>query len=224
MLRFSSRVSIARSASVLWFASVCARTLSPVRSRGLFCVCCLPLLALDSNVPHGLGDGQYEIRVKQCAAAIAVLQLKFPTVKQLRDVSLEQLMSVEQMMDEESFFRARHVITENDRTVRCASLLAAGDYARLGQLMTHSHVSMKNDYEISCDEVDTLVDIALELPGVYGSRMTGGGFGGCTVTLVAASEVEKVAEAIREEYKEQTGIEATTIITRPGPGATIIKL
>ena len=90
--------------------------------------------------------------------------------------------------------------------------------------MTHSHVSLKNDYEVSCDEVDTLVDIALELPGVYGSRITGGGFGGCTITLVDAKEVDKVEEAILAEYKERTGIEATTIVTRPGPGAMIVKL
>jgi galactokinase len=102
--------------------------------------------------------------------------------------------------------------------------LATGDYGRLGQLMTHSHVSMKNDYEISCDELDCLVDIALELPGVFGSRMTGGGFGGCTVTLVKASEVTKVQEAIEAEYKERTGIEATCLITRPGPGALIVRL
>ena len=107
---------------------------------------------------------------------------------------------------------------------RAAVFLSQGAYPRLGQLMTHSHVSMKNDYEISCDEIDCLVDIALELPGVFGSRMTGGGFGGCTVTLVAAAEVAKVEEAIIAEYRERTGIEATTIITRPGLGAAIIKL
>jgi len=171
------------------------------------------------------------------------------------------------MMDEEAFYRARHVITENQRTMqseaqqstmqrrrgplwaeerrgacgahvpsicvscpfdsnlsRAAVFLSQGQYPRLGQLMTHSHVSMKNDYEISCDEIDCLVDIALELPGVFGSRMTGGGFGGCTVTLVAAEEVAKVEEAIVAEYKERTGIDATTIVTRPGAGAAIIKL
>ena len=90
--------------------------------------------------------------------------------------------------------------------------------------MTFSHVSLKNDYEVSCDEVDCLVDIALELPGVHGSRITGGGFGGCTITLVDAQHVDKVEEAIIAEYKERTGIDATTIITRPGPGACIIKL
>jgi galactokinase len=107
---------------------------------------------------------------------------------------------------------------------RAAVCLSTGDYVRLGQLMTHSHVSLKNDYEVSCDELDTLVDIALELTGVYGSRMTGGGFGGCTVTLVKAEDCEKVQEAIEAEYKEQTGIEATCIITRPGHGAQIVRL
>jgi galactokinase len=94
------------------------------------------------------------------------------------DATLDQLNAVESMMDETAFYRARHVITENDRTVQAAVALSQNAYKRLGQLMTHSHVSMKNDYEISCDEVDCLVDIALELPRVYGSRMTGGGFGG----------------------------------------------
>jgi len=175
-------------------------------------------------VPHGLGDGQYEKRVKECGAAVAALQIKFPEVKKLRDATLAQLNSVESLMDEISFFRARHVITENDRTVAAATALRDNAYERLGQLMTHSHVSMKNDYEISVEQVDALVDIALELPGVYGSRMTGGGFGGCTVTLVKASDVEKVEEAIVAEYRERTGLDATTLITRPGHGATIIKL
>jgi len=232
------------------------------------------LLIVNSHVPHGLGDGQYEVRVKQCAEAVGVLRLRWPSITKLRDASIEQLNAVEAMMDETAFYRARHVITENERTQQAAQLLSAGNYNMLGKLMTFSHVSMKNDYEISVDNIDALVDAALELPGVYGSRLTGGGFGGqkgstnkqqqervrkkehavrcassfffwwgqlssrrsccfcsrlfflagCTVTLVQASEVEKVAEAIVVEYKEQYGIEASTLITRPGPGVQIVKL
>lgn len=182
------------------------------------------LLITNSNVKHGLGDGEYAVRVQQCNAAVATLQMKWPEIKKLRDVTIHQLMAMESAMDEDAFYRARHVIMENDRTQQAAVCLATGNYERLGMMMTHSHVSMKNDYDISCDEIDCLVDIALELPGVYGSRMTGGGFGGCTVTLVKSSEVEKVQEAIEAEYKERTGIDASSIITRPGPGACIVKL
>jgi len=182
------------------------------------------LLVVNSNLPHGLGDGQYEKRVKECAEAVSVLQMRWPEVRKLRDASLQQLGAFQNAMDDIPYIRARHVITENDRTVSAADLLRKNDYASLGRLMNFSHVSMMRDYEVSLPAIDALVDIALEQPGVYGSRMTGGGFGGCTVSLVEASKVEQVAEAIVFEYKEKTGVDATTLITRPGPGAQIVKL
>jgi galactokinase len=157
------------------------------------------LLIVNSHVPHGLGDGQYEVRVKQCAEAVGVLRLRWPSITKLRDASIEQLNAVEAMMDETAFYRARHVITENERTQQAAQLLSAGNYNMLGKLMTFSHVSMKNDYEISVDNIDALVDAALELPGVYGSRLTGGGFGGqkhkTTTTTAHKRHKQPLAEA-----------------------------
>ena len=116
----------------------------------------------------------------------------FPAIKSLRDASLAQLQQAKQDMSAVAFTRARHVITECERTLAAADALSRNDYLAAGKLMTHSHVSLKGDYEVSCDELDALVDIALSQQGVYGSRMTGGGFGGCTVTLLDSSRVREV--------------------------------
>jgi len=181
------------------------------------------LLITNSNVKHGHDGGEYAARVRECNEAVKCLQIKWPDIKQLRDASFDQLSAVESLMSEDAFYRARHVIMENDRTKQAIDALRSRDYARLGQLLTFSHVSLKNDFEVSCEELDCLVDIALELPGVAGARMTGGGFGGCTLTLVSSSEASKVEEAIIAEYREQTGIEASCLITRPTHGAVIVQ-
>ena len=137
------------------------------------------VVVTNSNVKHKLSDGEYPVRVKQCKEAVSMLQMKYPAVKALRDCTgLDQLNAVKGQMSEVIYRRAKHCITEDARTLRAVEALAAGDFKLLGKLMTESHMSLKNDYEVSCVELDALVDSALEVEGVYGSRMTGGGFGG----------------------------------------------
>ena len=129
-------------------------------------------------------------------------------------------------MGEVVFRRARHVIGEIGRTVRAAEGVHASDWPGVGQLMYASHASLRDDYEVSCQELDMVVQIAEAIGlkgGIYGCRMTGGGFGGCAVALVKTELIEAISKQIAADYKKKTGIEATIIVSRPAAGATVIK-
>ena len=182
------------------------------------------ILIANSNVKHALGSGEYAKRRAQCEEAVRGIQKRYPAVTSLRDTSLTQLHAAKADMSEVAYQRARHVITECERTLAAAAALGRSDYTEAGRLMTHSHVSLKEDYAVSCDELDCLVDIALTQHGVYGSRMTGGGFGGCTVTLVESARVGEVEKALRDKYRERTGKEATIMTSLPSQGALLHKL
>jgi len=178
------------------------------------------LLVINTNVRHKLADGEYAARRAQCEQAARTLK-----VKALRDVTLEQLQSAQAKLDEVDFRRARHVITENERTLLAAETLQAGDWSALGELMYASHHSLRDDYEVSCQELDVVVDAAQSIGsqgGVFGCRMTGGGFGGCAVALVKASEVEHVRRHIMQGYEHATRNIATIFATRPASGAHVL--
>ena len=138
-----------------------------------------------------------------------VLKQHLPKITALRDVTLVNLEQARSEMSEVVFHRARHVITENVRVQEAGAALESGDVERLGQLMYTSHDSMRDDYEISIPEIDTLVEIAHATPGCYGSRLTGGGFGGCTVSIVAEDAVERFEHDVAAAYKAATGIKLT---------------
>ncbi|TWT98148.1 Galactokinase [Botrimarina colliarenosi] len=179
------------------------------------------VLITNSNVKHELTGGEYAERRQQCEAAAAGLG-----VKALRDVTPEQLAANEAKLDPLPFKRARHITGENLRTERAAEALAASDWETAGELMYASHAAMRDDFEITVPEIDKLVEIAREIgpeEGVIGSRMTGGGFGGCTVTLVRTDKAEEVARTIAERYKAATGIEATCFTTRPAEGGRVLE-
>jgi galactokinase len=183
------------------------------------------ILITNSNVKHALGSGEYAIRRAQCEEAVRAISAKYPAVRSLRDATLDQLFTVSEVIPAVVFSRAMHVITEIERCIKAAEALASNDYVKCGQLMTHSHVSLKNEYEVSCDELDALVDIALSQHGVYGSRMTGGGFGGCTVSLVEAARVDEIIKSIKAEYpKRCPGKEATCMVSIPSAGARLHQL
>jgi len=183
------------------------------------------LLVTNSNVKHELTGGGYAKRREQCYEAVDVIKKTFPdaNIKALRDVTLEQLDSVKSQLSSIVYARARHVVGEDIRTNKAVEALSQGDYSLVGKLMHQSHVSLKDDYDVSCPELDILVEIALQIPGVYGSRMTGGGFGGCTITLLRRDALDKAVEKILSEYKTKSNITATCFPTVPGSGATIIK-
>jgi len=179
------------------------------------------LLVINTNVKHELSGGEYAERRAQCEEAAKNLG-----VKSLRDVTPDQLEKGKAKLSEVVYRRARHVIGEIERTTHAAEGIRASNWPSVGNLMYASHASLRDDYEVSCKELDDVVEIAEDIGykgGVYGCRMTGGGFGGCCVAMVKAEAVDAITKKIAADYKTNTGIEATIFSSRPAAGATIIK-
>jgi galactokinase len=171
----------------------------------------------NTGVRHALGDGEYARRRAECERAARVLG-----VASLRDATVDMVTAAGGELDPDCRKRARHVVTENARTLAAASALERGDFAAVGRLFGESHQSLRDDFEVSCAELDILVDEARELgqgSGVYGARMTGGGFGGCTVTLVRSEQVTSVVDELKRRYARRTGRVPETFATRPARGA-----
>ncbi|MCQ2370645.1 MAG: galactokinase [Akkermansia sp.] len=178
------------------------------------------VLVIDSAVKHSLADGGYAARRKNCEDACAILG-----IHSLREATLEQLDAAKAKLGDLCYRRARHVVGENLRVAEFAEAVAAGDWNAAGRAMRGSHASLRDDFEVSCAEVDTLVSLADTIPSaaaVYGARMTGGGFGGCIVALVKSDSVEQVAHEMLDAYRDALGIETAYLVTRPGAGARIL--
>lgn len=171
------------------------------------------ILITNTNVKHKLAESQYSNRKKQCEIAAKVVGKS-----SLRDVTLDDLQIHRESLGEEIYRRAVHVVSEIKRTRDAAEALKLENYVKFGSLMTESHISLRDDYEVSCSELDVVVNAALEVDGVYGSRMTGGGFGGCTVTLLKTDAVTNTVENIKMKYKNPT-----FYVCRPGDGAKAIR-
>ena len=179
------------------------------------------LLVTNTNVKHELTGGEYAQRRAQCEEAARLLG-----VKSLRDVTADQLEHARSKMSDLVYRRARHVIGEIERTTHAAEGVRNSNWPTVGQLMYASHKSLREDYEVSCSELDAVVDIALSIGakgGVYGCRMTGGGFGGCTVALIRADSITSISNTIAAEYEKRTRIKPTLFTSRPAAGATTIK-
>ena len=180
------------------------------------------VLIVNSNVKHELTGSEYPDRRRQCEKAATLLG-----VPMLRDATMPQLESLRCRFDQvpdgdRCYRRAKHVITENDRTTAMAEALTKRDWGTCGTLMEGSHRSMKEDFDITCSEIDCLVDIAQSTSGVIGSRMTGGGFGGCTVSLIDTSRTTQIVETITSRYKSEVGIAPSAFVTQPAQGARIL--
>nr|XP_039258600.1 galactokinase-like [Styela clava] len=173
------------------------------------------VLITNSNIRHELTGSEYPTRKRQCMEAAAIMKKK-----SLRSASMEDLNTNKDAMSDVVFKRARHVIGEIERTQQAAKALQQSNYVEFGKLMVQSHNSLQNDYEVSCAELDELVAAALECEGVLGSRMTGGGFGGCTVTLLYAKYVQDVVNYITNKYSGN----ATFYIATASSGAHEIKI
>ncbi|MGE3244167.1 MAG: galactokinase, partial [Pirellulales bacterium] len=179
------------------------------------------VLIINSNVKHELAGGEYAERRGQCEAASKKLGVASP-----REATLQQLEAARDKLSPLEYRRERHAITEIARTVAAANAMKAGDWLSVGRHMDASHASLRDDYNVSCAELDLLVDLAHKVGlegGVYGSRMTGGGFGGCTVTLVATDKVDAIASKIAGDYERETGIKPTVLTSRPSRGAHVVK-
>ena len=189
--------------------------LVPMKSRAV------AILVINTNVKHELTGSEYPDRRRQCEQAAKVLGFK-----SLRSCTLADINAAPSKMSNLVFRRSRHVVTEIERTTTAAKAFAKGDWKTAGELMYASHGSLRGDYEVSCPELDDVVEIAHGIGlkgGVYGCRMTGGGFGGCCVALVQASKVKAIAEKVAKVYKSKTGITPTLFVSRPGQGATLLK-
>jgi galactokinase len=165
------------------------------------------IVVCDTGVRHEHASSGYNERRADCDAAVrAITAHGVPAVRALRDVSSAILEESKSYLPGRIYRRCRHVITENQRVTKAANALTMHDIITFGGLMYESHVSLRDDYEVSCRELDLMVDIARRIPGVYGSRMTGGGFGGCTVNLVRIDAVERFITTIKNEYRRQAGV------------------
>jgi galactokinase len=177
------------------------------------------IIVVNSLVKHELGDSAYKTRVRECAEAVHAAQQTYPEVRSLRDVSSQMLDKLQDAMPGVIFRRARHVVTEDERVEQFMAAASEGDLLRMGRLFLASHRSLQHDYEVSAEELDFLVDTASDFSGVFGSRMTGGGFGGCTVNLIAPDRVEAFESHISQAYGRAFSKEPQIYRCQPAAGA-----
>jgi galactokinase len=177
------------------------------------------IVVCDSGVRRALASSEYEIRLRQCRQAVAQLGTTGLAVKSLREIDLTDLEVASHSLSEVLLKRARHVVSENERVLKAVKDLEKGDLESFGSLMIASHESLRDDYEVSCKELDVLVELALKQPGVLGARMTGAGFGGCTVNLVRADAAQPFAEAVKEGYNKAIGLNAGVYVCEASDGA-----
>jgi galactokinase len=178
----------------------------------------LRLVVCNTGVKHELTGGEYNQRRAQCEEGVRLLSSALPAIQALRDVGSDQLERNKALLPELIYRRCRHVVTENERVQRAADAFLAGDMGTIGTLMAESHHSMRDDYEISCDELDLMVDIARLQSGVIGARMTGGGFGGCTINLVQADAASEFTLSVAAEYEKHTQIAPAVYILNASEG------
>ncbi len=181
------------------------------------------IVIADTNKKRGLVDSEYNTRRAECERAVALLSENLPGIKALRDVTLADFEAFKHTLPEITRKRAKHVITEDARTLESVLALKSGDIERFGALMNASHDSLRDDYQVSCKELDAMTEIARSIPGVYGSRMTGAGFGGCTVSLVTDSAVEAFQAQVPAIYKQSVGMNCAIYVTNASQGATRVK-
>jgi galactokinase len=176
-------------------------------------------IAVNTMVKHALAGSAYKDRVRECATAVEILKTQFPAIESLRDVSPGMFEAAAHLLPDVVERRARHIVTEDARVNRFVEASEAGDLAAMGRLLVGSHRSLQHDYEVSCEELDFLADAALSIDGVYGSRMTGGGFGGCTVTMLRAEAADGFCEQIANAYRDRFGTVPAVYHCKPSAGA-----
>ncbi len=179
----------------------------------------LEVVVLHTGSRRSLTRSEYNVRRSQCEAAVAALSASDPSIHSLRDVTPKALEAAAGRLDPVEFRRARHVVSENERVGATVEALEAGDLGAVGELFAASHASLRDDYEVSSPELDAMVEIALAVPGVVAARMTGAGFGGCTVNLVHPDAVAALANAVRDQYRSRTGRNPTILPVHVAQGA-----
>ena len=192
-------------------------TLAPIPPEVRIVIC-------NSMVKHSVAGGEYNTRRAEIEEGTAILRSHRPDIKALRDATVDDLVRWGHEMPLNVLRRCRHIITEDDRVLAAVAAFRASDLMRFGELMAEAHASFRDDFEASCPEIDILVELAVKQPGCYGARLTGGGFGGCTVNLVAADHAPAFVEAMGAGYRAATGITAEIYTSRASAGAHEIVL
>jgi len=182
------------------------------------------IVLVNSMVKHALASSEYNIRRQQCEEGVRIMKEAFPGVKSLRDITLQQLDMKREQLPVEVYNKCYYVISENERLLRGCGFLANGDIQSFGQLMYASHKGLSKEYNVSCDELDFLVETARHLKGVAGARMMGGGFGGCTINLVKTENVDDFANAMKSAYRNRYKKETEIYITQIEEGAKRIPM
>ena len=190
-----------------------------LKSRPLPIPSNLRLVVCNSMVRHDLASGEYNQRRADCETGVRLLRAHLPAIKALRDVTMADLEKYQSALPERIYRRCRHVVTENQRVLEAMYALEAADAEKFGHLMYESHASLREDYEVSCKELDLLVALASAMPGVFGARMTGGGFGGCTVNLVRVESAADFQNKITQSYTKETGVAPAVYICESAEGA-----
>lgn len=183
----------------------------------------IKIVLCNSKVSHNLADSEYNVRRAQCEEGVEVLKKYTPEIRNLRDVDADLLEAHKEELDPVVYRRCKYVIEENERVHNACNDLEKDDFRSFGQRMFESHKGLSEDYEVSCKELDILVELAKNREGLLGSRMMGGGFGGCTINLVEESKVEAFTEAVSKGYYEQTGIETEIYITQIDGGTRVLE-
>ena len=179
------------------------------------------LVICNTMVKHELSGGEYNRRRQECEEGVRILSKAIPGIKALRDVTPQQLSSSVNAVPRVIYKRCLHVVEEIQRVLRAVDCLRSGNLDQMGRLMSDSHRSLRDLYEVSCAELDAMVEAADGLPGYYGGRMTGGGFGGCTINLVATEHSEAFRESIAERYRQRTGISPEIYVCSSADGAHV---
>jgi galactokinase len=183
----------------------------------------ISLVLFDTRVSHSLASSEYNRRREECSEGVSIIRNSYPEVNSLRDVSVDMLQKCKDKMDPTIYRRGKYVVEENDRVLQGCRELEKGDLKAFGKLMAKTHVGLSRDYEVSCKELDYLVKLVKNDPQVYGSRMMGGGFGGCTINLIENNHVDEVSKIITERYKQKFNIDLKTYITAISSGTNVIS-
>jgi galactokinase len=177
------------------------------------------IVVANSGVRHSIASGDYGVRRREVEAGQVKVRERFPQIHDLRDATLDQLLACESELAPQSFRRCRHIITENRRVLEARDAMLTGDPIALGSIMSAAHASERDDFECSIDEIDFLVETAIQSRGCYGARLTGGGFGGCTVNLVDAAHIDDFVSALRSAYRSRFNLNLETYICNAVDGA-----
>lgn len=184
----------------------------------------ISIVLFNTNVSHSLASSEYNQRRRECGEAVEIIKKEFPQIQSLRDVSSEILAEYKKKLDPVIYNRCKYVVEENLRLLKACDALKMHNLKTFGSLMYQTHEGLSKDYEVSCKELDFLVELTKDIPEVYGSRMMGGGFGGCTINLIENSAIESVSKTITKIYKQKFNLEAKTYITKISGGTSIVMI